>query len=324
MKKYIPINKGHFELDTAERSASFSGKLAYGWESEYREYRRLWIDLPKTRTVRNYPLLVDLELSSICNLHCPMCYTLTDEFRQKVTKGLMDFALVQKIISEIAGKVYSVRLSLRGEPTLHPDFVKAIEFAKKSGIREVSFLTNGSTLTLENFIGISKAGADWITVSIDGTDNEYNAIRMPLKFDETLEKLRQIAEYKKNHGLVKPVIKVQGIWPAIRPNPEKYYNTLAPVSDLVAFNPLIDYLRKDHDIIYEERFACPQIYQRLAICSDGLAMMCANDEAGDQIIGNSEVSTVHELWHSAEMQSRRKIHERTDGFKEFSICLNCF
>ncbi len=40
--KYIPINKGHFELDTPERSAEFKRQLASGWELEYREYRSKW------------------------------------------------------------------------------------------------------------------------------------------------------------------------------------------------------------------------------------------------------------------------------------------
>ena len=58
------------------------------------------------------------------------------------------------------------------------------------------------------------------------------------------------------NNLEKPVIKIQGIWPAIRENPELYYNTFAPITDLVAFNPLIDYLRKDElsQVIYEEIF----------------------------------------------------------------------
>ena len=40
-ERYIPINKGHFELDTLERAQVFHEKLAQGWEREYEEYRRL-------------------------------------------------------------------------------------------------------------------------------------------------------------------------------------------------------------------------------------------------------------------------------------------
>ena len=79
-ENYTPINKGHFDLDTNERRVEFENKLSEGWEKDYADYRKKWIELGKKRIVRDYPLLVDLELSSICNLHCPMCYTTTEEY----------------------------------------------------------------------------------------------------------------------------------------------------------------------------------------------------------------------------------------------------
>lgn len=323
-EQYIPINKGHFELDTNERIEEFQQKMRQGWEEQYREYRRLWSEAPQNKEIRDYPLLVDLELSSVCNLKCPMCYTITEEFRGKVKKGLMDFELVKKIVDEIAGKVYSLRLSLRGEPTLHKNFIEAIAYAKKKGIGEISFLTNGSTLELDNFIKMAEAGADWITVSVDGVNEEYENIRRPLKFAETLAKLTAIHEYKKKNGLTKPVIKVQGIWPAIRPNPGRYYNTLAPVTDLLAYNPLIDYLRKDKEIEYEDNFSCPQLYQRLVVGSDGNVLMCANDEDGEGILGNAYQQSIHEIWHGKELNRIRDIHRQDGGFLSLDICRLCY
>jgi MoaA/NifB/PqqE/SkfB family radical SAM enzyme len=190
IEKYIPINKGHFELDTPERHSEFHRKLSNGWEAEYEEYRRLWVDLPKKRIIRDYPLLVDLELSSACNLLCPMCYTITDEFKGRVKRSMMEFELFKKIVREIAGKVFAIRLSLRGEPTLHPNFIECITFAKEQGIKEISSLTNGSRLSLDYFKRMAEAGLDWLTISIDGINEEYEKIRRPLKFIETLQKLK--------------------------------------------------------------------------------------------------------------------------------------
>jgi radical SAM protein with 4Fe4S-binding SPASM domain len=323
-EKYIPINKGHFELDTRERHDAFQEKMSFGWEEEYKEYRRLWEELPKRREIRDYPLLVDLELSSICNLKCPMCYTITDEFKQKVKKGLMDFDLFKKVVDEIVGKVPALRLSLRGEPTLHPQFIESIAYAKSRGIQEVSSLTNGSKVTPEFFRQIAEAGLDWLTISVDGTDEEYENIRKPLKFSDTLQKLKYIKQYKDSNKFVKPVIKVQGIWPAIRPNPTRYYETLAPFTDLIAYNPLIDYLRKDSEIVYEENFACPQLYQRLVIGSDGKVMMCSNDEDSEMIIGNAYEQSVYEIWHSKKLNGIRKIHNQRDGFKTMHVCRACY
>lgn len=323
-EKYIPINKGHFELDTYERKLEFDDKMAFGWENEYKDYRKKWVELPKKREISDYPLLVDLELASVCNLRCPMCYTNTEDFKKKVKKGFMDFDLFKKIIDEIAGKVFAIRLSLRGEATLHPKFLDCIKYAKDAGIKEVSSLSHGGNLKLDFFIKCVNAGIDWFTISVDGTYDEYDKIRKPLKFEETLKRLQDIKKYKDDNNLIKPVIKVQGIWPAIRPNPTLYYNTIAPLVDLVAYNPLIDYLRKDSEIVYEENFACPQLYQRVVVGSDGRVMMCSNDEDGENIIGDAYKQSIYEIWHSEALNKIRDIHNSIDGFKTMKVCKLCY
>jgi len=328
-EKYTPVNKGHFfELEPPERVAAFIEKLSSGWEAEYREYRKLWEELPKNHQVRDYPLLVDLETVSRCNLKCPMCPTVTEEFVEKrvkpFKKGLISFTLVKKIISEVAGKIYSLRLSWIGEPTLHPRLIDAVRLAKRHGIKEVSFLTNGYRLHLDYFIQLAEAGVDLITVSIDGMGETYDNIRKPLKFEETLQKLKDIAEYKKANSLIRPLIKIQGVWPAIRENPQGFYNTFSPIVDLIAFNPLIDYLHNDRDIIYEDNFACPQHYQRIVIGSNGKAAMCSSDDFMDVDIGDANTQTIHEMWHGKKFQDARALHAQQDGFKSLKPCRNCF
>lgn len=323
-ERYIPINKGHFDLDTPERTQAFSEKLSRGWEKEYKEYRHLWIELAKTRQIRDYPLLVDLELSSKCNLHCPMCYTITEEFLNKVDRKYMEFDLFKKVIDEIAGKVFAVRLSLRGEATLNRHFIEAIAYAKGKGIKEVSTLTHGKKFTGEFLRKAVEAGIDWITISVDGTGETYNRIRQPLTWEDTLGRLKEIKALKDELGVVKPVIKVQGIWPAIRENPTAYYNALEPYTDLIAYNPLIDYLRKDSEIIYEENFACPQLYQRLVIGSDGKVMMCSNDEDAQNVVGDAYTQSIHEIWHGDALNRVRETHARVDGFKDIPVCRACY
>ncbi|MBI1388542.1 MAG: radical SAM protein [bacterium] len=328
VKKYIPINKGHFSLEPPERINAFNAILADGWEEEYYEYRRLWNELPVRKEIRDYPLLVDLELASRCNLKCPMCPTITEEFIEKRVKpyrrGLLDFDLAKKIIDEVAGKVYALRLSWVGEPTLHPKFVEIVQYAKDHGIHEVSFLTNGYRMRRDFFTRVAQAGADWITISIDGMGETYNKIRAPLKFDETLQKIREMKEYKDKNGLKKPVIKIQGVWPAVRESAELFYNTFAPYVDMIAFNPLIDYLHKDTDIVYEDGFSCPQYYQRLVVSSNGKVAMCSNDDNVEVVIGDANEQSVHQIWHGEKMNELRAIHSVDGGFKNIISCRRCY
>ena len=323
-ERYVPINKGNYSMDTPEREAEFEARRGFGWEPEYADYRKKWTDDAKGQIVRDYPLLVDIELSSLCNLKCPMCYTITDEFSEKVNTTRMEWDLYTKIIDEIAGKVPAIRLSLRGEATLHKRFVDCIRYAKERGIKEVSTLTHGGKLTLPFFEKIAEAGIDWITISIDGVGETYERIRKPLKFDELLAKIKAIKAYKDERGLKRPVIKVQGIWPAIRENPQQYYDTFAPYVDLVAFNPLIDYLGNDKNVEYLENFTCPQQYQRLVIGADGLVMKCSNDEENREVVGDLKSQTVHEIWHGEKLNAVRALHKQDRGFMQSEVCRKCY
>lgn len=321
---YTPIDKGNYSMETPEREELFDRYRGERWEKEYKEYRKNWTEFANNKTVSEYPLLVDAELASICNLKCPMCYTITDEFKEKVNAKLMDFDLFKKIVDEISGNVSALRLSLRGEPTIHPKFIECVKYAKNNGIKEVSLLTNGSKLTDDFFKKIMEAGVDWISISIDGLDNVYEGIRKPLKFKDTLQKIINIKEIKSKHNSHKPVIKVQSVWPAIRDTHEAYYNTFNPYVDLIAFNPLIDYLGKDTDIDYEDNFSCPQHYQRLVIGADGFAMMCSNDEEGTVIVGDANIQSVYDIWHGKILNTIREQQKKRNGFMEIPVCRKCY
>jgi len=327
-EKYIPVNKGHFELESQDRISRFKGLLSNGWEKEYEEYRRLWDELPIRQEVRDYPLLVDLEMSSKCNLRCPMCPTMTTEFqllRKEISADrLMNIDLAKKIVDEVHSHIYSLRLSWVGEPTMHPHLTEMVAYAKRKGIREVSFLTNGTKLHLGYMKKLIDAGLDIMTISIDGLGEAYDSIRAPLTFDKTLAKLTKLKEYKEACGFTKPLIKIQGVWPAIRPNPDLYYNTFEPLVDMIAFNPLIDYLHNDTDIVYESGFSCPQPYQRLTIAADGRAAMCSNDDLVRTVVGNAWEQSIHDIWHGDGMMRVRELHAKRDGFKEIEACRDCY
>ena len=81
----------------------------------YIKNRLSWHLFPRVHHVSKFPPHVDIELSSLCNLNCPMCYTTTDEFKKQVNQKSMDFELFKKIIDECKKyKLYSIRLSFRG------------------------------------------------------------------------------------------------------------------------------------------------------------------------------------------------------------------
>jgi len=322
---FIPINKGQFTLESDERIRRFEANRGHGVEMAYKENREQWTNYAKRQFVSDFPLHVDIELASICNLQCPMCYTISPEFKAKVNTKLMDFGLFTKLVDECAaGNVYSIRLSFRGESFLHKHILECVRYAKGKGIKEVSTLTNGLRLDEEMFTKMMEAGIDWITISFDGLGVTYEQIRRPAKYARSVEKIANYAKIKADACSVKPVIKIQSILPAIEKDPQAFYDVFAPISDMVSANPLIDFLQSKKDMPKIENFSCPQIYQRLVIGADGLCMMCANDEEGKIIVGDANSQSIHEIWHGQEMTRVREIHRRCAGHKEISACAECY
>lgn len=320
-----PINKGQFTLETPERVATFEAKRGHRHEAAYAENRRQWTTYAKAQQVSDYPLHVDLELASVCNLRCPMCFTVSPAFARRVNAKLMDFELFTRLVDECAASgVYSIRLSYRGESFLHPRIIDACRYAKDQGIREVSTLTNGVRLDEERFIALMDAGLDWLTISVDGMGEVYEKIRKPAKFERAVEKIVNYQLIKKAAGRVKPVIKVQSVLPAIEHDPQAFYDLFAPITDMVSANPLIDFHGDISDQPRIADFSCPQIYQRLTIGADGTAMMCANDERQEYSVGDANTHSIHAIWHGEAMQRARSIHAEHRGCVALEPCGKCY
>jgi len=152
----------------------------------------------------------------------------------------------------------------------------------------------------------------------------YEKIRYPLKFDDAVKKIKNYQEIKKRKGVVKPIIKVQTVWPAISQNPQEFYNVFNSITDQIAANPLIDYLQNDTDIVYEENFTCPQLWERLVITSDGTAVLCANDEMGSYTVGDSKTQSIFDIWHGKQLHDAREIHLKHLGVDKINACKHCY
>lgn len=320
----MKINKGQISLSDKRNNLLFELKRGKGHFFPYLFNRIRWHFYPRVHHVSKFPDHIDIEISSACNLRCPMCYTITDEFKEKIQVGLMDIELFKKLVDECKEfKPYSIRISFRGEAFLHPNVFEMIEYAKKAGIKEVSSLTHGGMLNEEKFRKLIELELDWLTISFDGLAEEYNKIRAPNNFDEQVEKIRRFSEIKKELNVVKPLIKIQTISSAIENNAEDFYNTFSEISDQIASNPLIDFSHTVIDENFLENFTCPQPWQRLVIGSDGKAMMCSMDEMGTYVVGDLNKESIHDVWHGKKMQNARKIHMKELGVKELPPCKWC-
>lgn len=143
-----------------------------------------------------------------CNLRCNMCnlwgeagVSLLEEGRQE-----LNFSDYKKIIDEIS--IFSPEAVLTGgEPLLHREWDKIVEYLKIKKFRNILLLTNGTLLkkNAEKIAGL----IDSINVSIDGPEEIHNRIRKPRGvFLEIIEGIKSIEEFKKKKNTKIPYINI--------------------------------------------------------------------------------------------------------------------
>ncbi|MCP4351317.1 MAG: radical SAM protein [Desulfobacterales bacterium] len=319
------IITGQYSLNSSLGELRFAMKRSSGHVLPYLKNRFIWYFAPGLNVVTEFPTHVDIEISSLCQLNCPMCYTTTDYYKERVKKGLLDYDLYKKIIDECKKySLYSVRFSWRGEPLMHPRFTDMLEYAKKAGIKEVSFLTNGAGLSPEIIDALIINRLDWLTVSFDGLYDMYEEYRKPLKFEDTVAKLKRLQRRKKELGINKPVLKVQTVWSAIENDPDAYFHYMSQTADEIAFNPLKDkrYYKEFDPESYDKEFVCPRLWQRIYVSSSGNIGFCLGDVYEDHIIGNIKDMSLYDAWNGEEFRKIRQQHTNHNRF-EYTICRRC-
>ena len=81
----MQINKDQV-FPSGYKKIKFEFKRSLGHFFAYLMNRFRWHYYPRFQYVSKFPDHVDLEISSVCNMKCPMCYTITDEFKLRIKK----------------------------------------------------------------------------------------------------------------------------------------------------------------------------------------------------------------------------------------------
>jgi radical SAM protein with 4Fe4S-binding SPASM domain len=314
---YVPtsglqVNFHQQTFDSPERYWQFI--FNQGNFSDYFLNRLNWYLAPKSAYVTSFPLHVDLESASTCNMNCPMCYR-----DQIVSTGHMDFGLFIKAVDECAANhVFSIRLSWRGETLTLPEIQKMIAYAT-AHINNVSFLTNAFYLDDEIIDCLIHYQVSYIAVSFDGIGKIYETVRHPAKFQESYQRLLQLQAKRKSAGSLLPQVRLCTIWPAIKDDPDAYYHKMKTVSDYIVCNPYINF---KGPMKIKPDFICQYPWERIVIGYDGQTQCCTGWNADDIILGNVGDQTITEMWHSDLMNSIRN-HHASGKRMDLNSCAKC-
>jgi radical SAM protein with 4Fe4S-binding SPASM domain len=318
-RNYFHFEAGYFTVGGWRRNLSYFLKL--GNLRAHVADRVKFRIYPKLDIVGQFPSHLDVETASACQMRCPMCYT---TYMPDYLKGIMKWDLFTRIIDQAAKLgVYSVKLSWRGEPFLNKRLIDMVRYAKAARIPEVAFLTNAEFLTKENAEALVDAGLDWLSVSADGVGKIYNEIRAPAIFEETIEKVRYLKQYRDSKGKVKPLLRVQSIMSAVQNNDTEFRAAWEGVVDRM--NVIADEIRdfEDKSLEWDRYFMCSKPWQRLTIAYNGKVHQCISDYAAKNVIGDASTESLTDIWHGSKAEAVRQAFRDHNYLEKNAACRYC-
>ena len=365
--KRIPVNNQQYSFDSLDRMEKFTRSL-FNTDEElerYSKYRSEWYRRAKEFDPGEAPLAVCCELVSNCNLNCPMCYTITEEFQSSAvgTQRMLPWKVVKSVIDECAELgVPSMLFSWRGESTMYrskdedgnevrlPD---VLAYARKKGILEITSLTNGQMIDEEMAKAIVKAEPSWISISIDGLEENYRMIRTPANkkgkdynaFQKVLRNIETFVGYRNELGKKRPQIRTNTIYPPIAKDPMAYYERMKSIgAGWVTINEILDFRGENlpEDAVLKD-WACQYPFQRLTVSASGCIMPCtgAHNEEDEMILGRypgtrpKEITvnnkkkmliypemTLKNAWHSDKLEKIRLLQKENRRI-DIPACKNC-
>ena len=118
-------------------------------------------------SVNSKMMRCEMIILEACNFRCPYCRGLKDEiYGDRKLKMLSLEEIKRNIDLWCEGTpLENIRFS-GGEPTLHPDIVEIIKYAKSKGIKRIAISTNGSN-KMELYTEIVEAGCNDFSISLD-------------------------------------------------------------------------------------------------------------------------------------------------------------
>ena len=252
-----------------------------------------------------------IEPTNTCNLRCTFCFVTEGMTREG---GFMEFDLFKKIIDD-SPDLEHLCMHNWGEPLLHKDIFKMIEYAKNKGVNYVVMNTNGTLLTDKMIDQIVDSKLDIIRFSIDGSAETFKRVRgVELQnIEQNINKLKKVKEKRR------PKLKMGVVFTVEE-------DTEGDAEDYIThWEKIVDHVRLQPKLITSPRTeVCPEPfgkdYGKLVVLWDGRVIPCCVDYNANLTVGSVQNDTIQNLWKNEKMDLLRKQH-LNGQFPD--TCANC-
>lgn len=209
-----------------------------------------------------------VEITSSCNLHCPMCYASSGPSGKHLTFEECRAAIDRLV--QVEGRAEILQLS-GGEPTIHPDFVRILEYGCSCNIDLVFINSNG--LRFAHDPAFTEAVARFrhrfeVYMQFDGFESDGCET---LRGEDLVETKRRAIEVLGQHGI--RVILVTTLHPGVNDHEMGAivkFGLERPWVTGVSFQPATYSGRHDLPDVRDRRITFPDVIKGVARQTDGL------------------------------------------------------
>lgn len=291
----------------------------------YLIYRYKYNIYPEIKKTTEYPPNLQIEITSMCNLRCIMCYQHDKSFSSKKNghMGIMNFDLFKKIIDEIEGNLEAVTFASRGEPTLNPELEKFLKYCENKflGLK----INTNATMFNEKIINtLLSSDLETLVLSIDAADKEmYEKIRINSNFDKIINNLELFRKIKENnYKNSKLKVRISGVLINDKQNIndiKKFYEKFADEFAFVNYNPWESSYENEINNISTP---CSDLWRRMFVWWDGKVNPCDYDYKSTLSVWNAKDLSIKDIWTSVEYEELRNKH-LNNRRKEIEPCKRC-
>lgn len=294
--------------------------------ARWRAFREAYHRAQKLDGPSDFPLQLDFELNSTCQMKCSHC---VHGLGEPVKKRELSFEAFARVVDEGAEHgLCSVKLNYINEPLLRRDLPRFVRYARSRGVMNVYFATNGLLLTQATARELIDAGLSKVMVSLDATTpGTFSLMRRSTKLPEIEANVRGLIALRDELGAAGPLVRVNFLRTAANASEaDEFVRRWTGVADAVGFQRQVRMPGVDDDLLGfgedAETFRCSFPFKLLVIDSAGDILPCCTFSGRELPIGNVATMTIAEAWQSAGLRRLKQLHAEGRGLTE-SVCAHC-
>ncbi len=284
----------------------------------YLSYRR------RDAQVAAPPLRLWVEISSRCNLRCPVC---PNHDLAADQKGDMEWGLFKKVVDQGRDFAFEINLHHRGESLLHPQAGRFIRYAAQAGI--FSRLHTNATL-LQGKLGqeILASGLQRLSISFDGFHAAaYEKNRPGASFEQVTDNIASFLQLRRLAGKTRPRLAIEVMEHAAEPGQASARQAFTARFKKLGLDELV--IKKPHnwaghlgapaDGVFS---ACTFPWNALLVFYNGDVLACSQDFFGRNPLGNAHEKPLLDIWNGLPMQELRRAFA-AGQISAFPACAGC-